>query len=78
MIVRLGKACFSSSTPASVTRVPPIDTGKFAKPLEMDQPGVGDLSIAEVELGEIGQPSQVHQPGVGDAGVEEVQRGELR
>jgi hypothetical protein len=35
-------------------------------PLEMDQPGVCDLSIGEVQGCEVLQTADGHQPGVGD------------
>ena len=49
---------------------------EVGQPLQMHQPGVGDLSADEPEDGEIRQSLQMHQPSVGDlsGGEPEVER----
>ena len=38
----------------------------MAQPLQMHQPGVGDLRPDEIQVLESAQPLQINQPGVGD------------
>ena len=66
VIVRLGKACCSSFTPASVTWCRAVEAAEIGQPLQVHQPGVGDLVPSKVEAREVGQPLQIRQPGVGD------------
>ena len=63
MIVRFGKARWSSLTPASVTFVlSSVEFREAGQPLHLRQPNVGDPRAAELEYRELGQALQIARP----------------
>ena len=54
-IVRLGIACFSSTSPARDLRTAQRDVGEFSQSLQIQQSGIGDRSAVKYEPFELGK-----------------------